>query len=123
MTKAEFAVPGSSEWNLAWDHLRRAFPGTDLCDRSDSGEAWEYMGTWFSELANYDNQGQSIPAGTCGPCWNHQFRHRDYQGAGRHFTGAGRLFVNIVADFESIPNRDVAAVLCVGDLKEDEIPF
>lgn len=121
--RSEFCKQGTPEWDLMWSHLKRVFPETDLCDRSDSGEAWEYMGTYFSEMANYDNTGLPINVAAIGPCWNHQFRHRDY-------NDLGRLYVNIVADFESIPCADAnAAMACAlnngdgEDRDDDDLPF
>ena len=126
MDHRELCQIGKPEWDLMWSHLKRVFPETDLRDRSDSGESWEYMGTYFSAHANYDNQGIPFNVAAIGPCWNHQFRHRDYH-------DLGRLYVNIVADFESIPgavekaaeqNAAMACALNNGEGEDhDSLPF
>lgn len=124
MSKCEFIEQGSPCWDLMWGHLKRVFPDTDLNDTSKSGESWQYMGTWFGPHANYDNTGKPINVAAIGPCWSHQFRHRDYR-------DQGRMYVNIVADFESIPgavekateqNAAMAAALSNGEA-EDDLPF
>lgn len=57
--------PGTPEWDAAWEGLRRIIiaddlgDGSDLAQRSGSGECWQYMGAGLS-------------AGT------HCFRHRDH---------------------------------------------
>lgn len=58
--RAEFIERNSREWDLAWEHLMRVLPDTDLADNF-AGETWEYMGTWYSNLATHDNRGVPIP--------------------------------------------------------------
>ena len=115
----EYIQQGDPCWDLRWEHLRRVCPETDLRDLSDSGESWEYMGTWFGPHANYDNTGLPINVAAIGPCWNHQFRHRDYR-------DMGRMYVNIVADFESIPgaveSHPTPELLAAVD-SLDDLPF
>jgi hypothetical protein len=106
LLRAEFVQRDSYEWPLLWDHLQRVYPDSDLNDNF-GGESWEYMGTYFSgEHVTHDNKGVPVPRGEMSPCWNHQFRHRNYK-------GWGRMYVNIVADFESIPHAVEAAELGV----------
>lgn len=108
------AQPGAPEWPLIWEHLRRAYQGTDLKDTSESGESWEYMGTYFSEkYTTHDNNGRPMLPSERTPVWTHQFRHRDYR-------GDGRVYVNIVADAESLPGGDPAKA---SDNNGAEIPF
>ena len=128
MSPHEYIQQGDPCYDLMWEHLRRVFPETDLNDTSDSGESWEYMGTWFGPHANYDNTGLPINVAAIGPCWSHQFRHRDYR-------DLGLMYVNIVADFESIPgvkdsmvasdqNAAMACALNNGDGEDfDSLPF
>ena len=100
--KCEHVQPrNEDQWLWMWDHLRRVFPGSDYID-SHAGETWEYMGTWFSSHATHDNRGVPIRSRERGPCWNHQFRHRAY-------PGTGRLYVNVVADFHTVPHAVEAA--------------
>ena len=103
--RSEFVERDSYEWPIMWDHLQRVLPDSDLAD-SFAGESWEYMGTYYSNHATHDNRGMPIPERIGGECWNHQFRHRNY-------VGWGRRYVNVVADFESIPHAVEAAELGV----------
>jgi len=55
------------EWDQAWDDLRRIIiadglgDGTDLAQESETGECWQYMGTFKG---------------------HHEFRHRDHPATG-----------------------------------------
>jgi hypothetical protein len=103
--KSAFVERNSREWDLLWEHLIRVLPETNYADNF-AGETWEYMGTYYSSLATHDNRGTPIADHERCECWNHQFRHRN-------FKGWGRMYVNIVADFESIPHAVEAAELGV----------
>lgn len=57
--------PGDPQWDEAWSFVRDEF-GDDFGKRDDdSGECWQYMGTFMRPDM----------------VWKHQFRHRDFLGS------------------------------------------
>lgn len=62
---AYFAEDGTAQWDEAWASLDAEF-GDTIGHDADSGEYWQYMGTWLH-----------------GDVWDHQFRHRSLKGV-RH---------------------------------------
>lgn len=70
----------SKWWKEAWESLGARSPADR--DREarhpDSGESWQYMGTWFRVLRHYGGGTFGPPAGT----WEHQFRHRTHPTTG-----------------------------------------
>lgn len=74
---------GSPEWHRAWDGLLRTGKAADHTEEHpDSGERWQYMGTWLLR-GNYKGKGLN---------WFHQFRHR------MHPTDGQRKLVNVPAE-------------------------
>jgi hypothetical protein len=56
--------PGSPEWDRAWAILSASFGG--LAEDPDTGEVWQYMGTWETATGTF-----------------HEFRHRHLGGRRR----------------------------------------
>lgn len=60
-----FCDHGDPQWDEAWGFVRDEF-GDDFGKRDDdSGECWQYMGTFMRPDM----------------VWKHQFRHRDFLGS------------------------------------------
>lgn len=60
----------SREWARMWSALEAIY-GDRVCENPRSGEVWQYMGTVRDPE---------------GPGFRHEFRHRDYPGAGRIYA-------------------------------------